>query len=155
MKFRKQHIVIVLIAAFALYLVIGGVYNFLISEEQKIKNLFYEMAEDIEERDVLGFADYFTETGGVTYRDNRIDRNLIVPFLIKVLRPLGDLKISLGELTVEVKGEHATVTFSGYVDDLQTRSRGFFEGSSQLRKVEGEWKLQSATAGQQRRPRGF
>jgi hypothetical protein len=68
-KLQKKHFLIVLAGAIVIYLIINGIYNYFLSEEQKIKNLFYEMASDIEEKSVLGFGSYFTKDATIRYHE--------------------------------------------------------------------------------------
>ncbi len=155
MRFQKHHVVIGLVAAVVLYLIVNGIYNFLLSEEQKVKNLFYQMASDVEDKDFLGFGDYFTSDAVVYYGDHGIQKANIVPFMIGIMRSYEKLKISFTEISVELKGGQAVVTFAGDAVEAKLKTRGSFEGTAKLRKVDGEWKVYNATGRRQRRPQGI
>lgn len=153
MKLQKSHIIIGLAVAIAIYLIINGIYNYLLSDEQKIKNLFYQMASDIEDRDVLDFGAYFTEDALVRYHDLEIKRSQIGPVLWRQRQAYGDIEITFSELKVELKGEEALVTFTVDSTDTKNRRRASLEGTARLRKVDGEWKVYSAFGRQHNRPR--
>lgn len=156
MKLQKSHILIGLAGAVVIYLIVNGIYNYLLSEEQKIKSLFYQMASDIEEGDVLGFGSYFTKGAVVRYQDLEITCRQVGPLLWRRRQAYGDLSITFKQLAVELKGDEAIVTFIAEVVDAGSgtgRRRGGFEGTARLRKVDGEWKLYEATGREHSRPR--
>jgi hypothetical protein len=156
-KLRKEHILIALGAAIVIYLVVNGIYNFFLSEEQKIKGLFYDMKSDIESCQVLGFGQYFTEDASVQYGDFELDVQGLVATLFRICQTHGEMSISYSELLVELKGDgEAIVTFGGEAQETGRRRVGRFEGTARLRKADGDWKVYSATGRERKNPRmGF
>ena len=153
MRLQRKHILIGLAAAIAVYLAVNGIYNYFLSEEQKIKNLFHQMASDIEEKNALGFGKYFTKDASIRYSGFDMTSGEIGPFLWRLLQSYKEIKITFSELSVELKGEQAVVTFVGDAVDTVARTRSSFEGTARLRKVEGEWKVYDVAGRQHRRPR--
>jgi hypothetical protein len=151
MKLQKKHILTGLAAAIGIYFLISAVYNYLLSEEQKVKNLFYSMASDIESRSVLGFGAYFTGDAKVRYYALEMDAKQIGPFLSARLRDYEKVSISFSELSVEFKDNEAVVTFGGDARDVKRGSVGSFEGTARLRREDGNWKVYDATGRQQRK----
>ena len=155
MKLQKQHILIILAGAIGIYFLINALYNFFLSEEQKVKNVFYSMASDIESKSVLGFGAYFTEDAIIRYLALEMNPKQIGPFLFARLRDYDDIEISFSELSVELKGNEAVVTFGGTARAKKRRTVGSLEGTVRLRKENGEWKVYDATGRQQRKPMVF
>lgn len=153
MRLGRNHILIGLAVVIGIYLAISGIYNYLLSEEQKIKNIFYEMAGDIEEKSVLDFGDYFTKDARIHYLDQPIKAEHIGPFLWRLVQNYKEIDVTFSELSVELDGDRAVVTFAGDAIDSKRRTGGSFEGTAKLRKVEGEWKVYDATGRQHRRPK--
>lgn len=153
MRLGKTHILIGLVAAIAIYLVVNGIYNYLLSEEQKIKNVLESMKSDIEDGDVLGFSDYFTRDADIRYLEFDVSPNQVGLFIARLTKNYKKLEIKFTELSVEIKGEQAVVTFAGEAAEAGRRTGGLFEGTAKLRKVEGEWKIFDATGRERRRPR--
>jgi len=148
----KKHILIGLAAAIGIYLAASAIYNSFLSEEQKIKNVFHQMASDVENKEVLGFGGYFTREASIRYRDFGMSPREIGPFLWRLLQSYEGLEVTFSELSVEINGEQAAVIFAGKAVDTKQRTKGEFEGSAKLRKVEGEWKIHDAAGREHRRP---
>ncbi len=153
MRLGRNHILIGLAAALGIYLAVCGIYNYFLSEEQKVKNLFYEMASDIEGKSVLGFSEYFTKDAKIHYRDQPVKAEDIGRVLWALVRSYKEIEVTFSELSIELEGAQAVVTFAGDVTDPKQRTGGSFEGTARLRKVEGEWKIFDATGRQHRRPK--
>jgi hypothetical protein len=153
MRLRKEHILVIFAAAIVIYLVANGIYNYMLSEEQKVKNLFYDMASDIESRDVLGFGDYFTRDAVIRYHEFELSRREIGVFMFKQVQMQKSLKITFSELSVELREDEAVVTFVGDAIDVSARTRGSFQGTVKLRKEDGEWKIYDATGREHKRPK--
>lgn len=153
MKLQKKHILILLAGAIGLYILVTALYNYFLSEEQKVKNLFYSMASDIESKSVLGFGAYFTGDAKIRYYALEMDAKQIGPFLFARLRDYEKVSISFSELSVELKESEAVVTFGGDARDTKRGSVGSFEGTARLRREDGDWKVYDATGRQQRKPK--
>jgi hypothetical protein len=111
------------------------------------------MASDIEEKSVLGFGSYFTKDATIRYHEFEMTPREIGPFLFQQTRMQQALKIIFHELSVELQGDKAVVTFVGDAIDVGQRSRGSFEGTVKLRKVDGKWKIYDATGREHKRPK--
>ena len=155
MKLQKQHILIILAGAIGIYFLVNTLYNYFLSEEQKVKNVFYSMASDIESKSVLGFGAYFTEDARIRYHALEMDPKQIGPFLFARMRDYKEIEISFNELSVEFKDNEAVVTFGGSARAEKRRTVGSFIGTARLRKIDGEWKILDATGKQQRKPMVF
>ncbi len=153
MRWQKRYSLIVLAAAIGIYFLVNALYNYFLSEEQKVKNVFYSMASDIEDRSVLGFGAYFTQDAKIRYYALEMDPKQIGPFLFAQLREYDEVKISFSELSVELKNNEAVVTFGGDAKDTRRSRVGSFEGTAKLRKEDGDWKVYDATGRQQRKPK--
>lgn len=155
MKLQKKHILIGLAGAIGIYFLVNALYNFFLSEEQKVKKVFYSMASDIESKSVLGFGAYFTDDAKIRYHALEMDPKQIGPFLFARLRDYDDIKVSFSELSVELKNNEAVVTFGGSARAAKQRTVGSFEGTARLRKIDGDWRVFDATGRQQRKPMVF
>lgn len=155
MKLQRKHILLGLAGAIGVYFLATAIYNYFLSEEQKVKNVFYSMASDIENKSVLGFGAYFTEDAKIRYLALEMNPKQIGPFLFARLREYDDVEVSFSELSVELKESEAVVTFGGTAKARKRRTVGSFEGTARLRKVDGDWKVFDATGRQQRKPMVF
>jgi len=154
MRLQKHHIIIGFISVIVLYFVANGIYNYFLSEEQKIKRLFSQMASDIEEKDVLGFGGYFASDAQVHYRGIDIPANQIGFFLRGQLERRNNLKVSYKELAIELKENgKAIVTFIAEATNMVERTRGAIEGTVKLIKKDNEWKVQDVVGREHRTPR--
>jgi hypothetical protein len=156
-RLRKEYILIALGAAIVIYLVAGAVYNFFLSEEQKIKNLFHEMKSDVESGQVLGFGEHFTKDASIQYGDFEMDVRGLVATLFRICQSYGEMSISFSELLVELKGDsEAVVTFGGEALEKGRNRVGRFEGTARLRRESGDWRVYNATGRERNNPRlGF
>jgi hypothetical protein len=154
-RLQKKHILTVLGTAIGIYFLVNALYNYFLSEEQKVKNVFYSMASDIEAKSVLGFGAYFTEDAKIRYYAYELNPKQIGPFLFARLRDYEDMSVSFSELSVELKNDEAVVTFGVSARSGKSGRMGSVEGTARLRKENGNWKIYDATGRQRRKPMVF
>ena len=145
---KKQIIVIILIAAIAVFFVVRIVRNALTSEETKIKKLIRELAADFEDKKFKKIFEYvtedYTDDGGNTKEKLKEDAKLVIAVTKEIDVTIRNLRVVVSADKKTAKaGFTAKVRMStkfGDIEPLKETAAGeqliFY-----LRREGGKWML--------------
>jgi len=150
MKITRASVIVAIIAAVGIYCLIITIRNLFLSEEEKIKRIFYAIADAAHEKSVPGVTKYLSADFKLECEFYNYDENLkgLSPsrLLLALYRQFDEPTIKIESISVEVKGETASASLSGYFTHKDDPGRLYYDCAANLKKKDDEWLITSAKA---------
>jgi hypothetical protein len=149
MRITRTTIIIAIIAAIGVYCLVVTIRNLLLSEEEKIKRVFYAIADAAHEKSVTGVTKYLSTDFKLEYdfygyesADYASASLLLLAFYNQVDEPT----VKIESISVEVKENTAFASLSGYFTHKDDPNRLYYDCAANLKKKDNEWLITSAKA---------
>jgi hypothetical protein len=152
MRITKTTVIIAIIAVVGVYCLSVTIRNLFLSEEEKVKRVFYAIANAAEKKSVTGVTKYLSADFKIEYDfygHENISYPFVSRFLIALYRQFDEPKVKIESIFVEVKEDAASASLAGYFSHKADPSRLYYECSATLKKKDGEWLVTSAKAKRQ------
>jgi hypothetical protein len=154
MKITKTTVIVAIIAAVGIYCLFITIRNLFLSEEEKVKRVFYAIADAAEEKSLTGVTKYLSPEFKIEsdfYGLESVSYPFVSRFLIALYRQFDEPKVKIESIVVEVEEGAASASLTGYFSHKDDPRRLYYECAATLKKKDEEWLITSAKARRQAR----
>jgi hypothetical protein len=150
MKITRASVIVAIIAAVGIYCLIATIRNLFLSEEEKIKRIFYAIADAAHEKSVTGVTKYLSADFKLECEFHNYDESLqgLSPsrLLLALYRQFDEPTVKIESIRVEVKGETAFASLTGCFTHKDDPGRLYYDCVADLEKKDNEWLITAAKA---------